>query len=116
VRLLPVATTERVKLPPETTSVNACGWVVMTGAVTAAPPLLLDELLLELLELLDELLLLEELVDPLDVPELVVPDELDELLDELELEELDELLLTVARVMTASLLGTWPPAFETTTL
>ena len=74
---------------------SACGWVVMTGAATEAP-LLLDELLLELL-LLDELL-----------------DELDELELE-ELDELEELLLTSVRAITALLLVTWPPAFETTT-
>ena len=84
-RFEPVATTESEKLPPEATSVRACGWVVMTGAAITAPLLELELELLddELLELDDEL---EEL--ELDDEELLLDD------DELELEELlDEELL-----------------------
>ena len=80
---------------------SACGWVVMTGAVTVAP--LLDELLELELELLED-------------EELELEDELeDELLDdedeELELDELVEPMPTPA-----SLLVTVPAELETTTL
>jgi len=95
VRLEPVATTERVKLPPAATSVSACGWVVMTGATMVTP--LLEEELDELLEL--ELELLDD--------ELL---ELDE-----ELEELDE-LLDAESVTAAILLVAEPPLLVTTTV
>jgi hypothetical protein len=85
--LVPVATTDRVKLPPGATSVSAAGWVVMTGATMVAP------LLEELLELLDdELLELDDELEELELDEELLLDE-DE--DELELEELlDEELLS----------------------
>jgi hypothetical protein len=96
--LEPEATTDRVKLPPEGTEVDARGWVVMTGIVMGAP--LLDELELEELE---EELLEEELEELLD-------EELeDELLEEEELPEEES-------VTTAMLLVTAPAELETTTV
>ena len=79
---MPVAVTDRVKLPPLGTFVSGCGWIVIFGATSPAPLLLEEELLELLLELLDEL----ELEAPELELELVLPDE--ELEDELEL--LDE--------------------------
>ena len=87
---MPVAVTDRVKLPPLGTFVSGCGWIVIFGATSPAPLLLEEELLELLLELLDELEDPEELLLELEAPELelelVLPDE--ELEDELEL--LDE--------------------------
>jgi len=94
-----VATTERVKLPPEATVVVARGWVVMTGAAITAP--LLDEELDELLEL------------ELDDEELELDEELEELDEELELEELLE---DEERLTTAISLVTEPPPLVTTTV
>jgi len=88
--LEPAATTESEKLPPEATSVRACGWVVMTGAAITAPLL---ELELELLD--DELLELDDELEELELEEEELL--LDEDEDELELEELldDELFLSL---------------------
>ena len=87
---MPVAVTERVKLPPVATVVETCGWIEMAGAVTPPPLLLLDEE--------------DELEDEL---ELLLDDD-DELL---ELEELDELLAGATVTATLSLV-TVPPGFE----
>ena len=87
---MPVAVTERVKLPPVATVVETCGWIEMAGAVTPPPLLLLDEE--------------DELEDEL---ELLLDDD-DELL------ELDE-LLDPDKLTVASPLVTEPPVFDTTT-
>lgn len=79
-RLVPEATTVRVKLAPMATLVSDAGWVVMAGAITPVP-LLLDED--------EELELLEELDD----------EDEDELLDEEDEELLPELEGSVATLM-----------------